>query len=82
MPPTSRQIDALRACLTADCDKAAAASLGLTHVALRSLLHRLYRDISTPDRPVRTQAQAVAALDDAMRGWRAVARHIDPFRWR
>ena len=68
MPPTPRQIDALRACLTADCDKAAAANLGMSYVALRSLLHRLYRDLG-----VAHKAQAVAALDDRTPGWRAVA---------
>jgi hypothetical protein len=73
MPPTTRQLAALNACLRADCDKAAAADLGVSYVAFRSLLHRLYRDLSTPDRRIAHKAQAVAALDDAMPGWRAVA---------
>ena len=73
MNPTSRQLDALRACLTADCDKAAAADMGVSYVAFRSLLHRLYRGLSTADRRIAHKAQAVAALDDVMPGWRAVA---------
>jgi hypothetical protein len=67
-PPTTRQLDALRACLTADCNKAAAANLGMSHTAFRSLLHRLYRGLG-----VARKAAAVAALDERTPGWRAAA---------
>ena len=45
--------------------KIAAHDIGMSYEALRSLLHRLYRDLG-----VTTQAQAVARLDDAIPGWR------------
>ena len=68
MPPPSRhQLAALGACLDAPDGsvKQAAHTMGLTYTGMRSLLMRLYRDLG-----VTTQAQAVAALDDAIPGWR------------
>jgi hypothetical protein len=67
-PPTRRQLAALGACLNADdgSTKAAAHDFGVSYVAMRSLLHRLYRDLG-----VTTQAQAVAVLDKRFPRWRA-----------
>jgi hypothetical protein len=66
--PTARQLDALGACLDADCTKEAAAVMGISYDRMRHILHSLYRDLG-----VRTQAQAVARLDDTMPGWRVKA---------
>ncbi len=70
MTPSERQLAALRACLDADGGsvKVAAHDIGITYFAMRSLLHRLYRDLG-----VTTQAQAVAALSQRCPGWRESA---------
>ena len=70
-PPSPRQLAALGACLDADGGsvKVAAHDMGLTYVAMRSLLHRLYRSIG-----VTTQAQAVAELDRRFPRWRNATR--------
>jgi hypothetical protein len=67
MPPSARQLAALGACLDAPDGsvKQAAFACGVGYDRLRHILHGLYRDLG-----VRTQAQAVAALDDTMPGWR------------
>ena len=67
MPPSARQLAALGACLDADGGsmKCAAHDMGLSYVAMRSLLHRLYRDLG-----VTTQAQAVAVCDERFPDWR------------
>jgi hypothetical protein len=65
---TPRQLAALNACLRADCTKQAAAAFGVSYDRLRHILSALYRDLG-----VRTQAQAVARLDDTMPGWRVRA---------
>lgn len=67
MPPSPRQLAALGACLDADGGsvKVAAHDMGLSYVAMRSLLHRLYRSID-----VTTQAQAVAVCDARYPGWK------------
>lgn len=66
-PPSQRQLAALGACLDADGGsvKVAAHDFGVTYVAMRSLLHRLYRSMG-----VTTQAQAVAWADRNAPGWR------------
>jgi hypothetical protein len=69
MTPTRRQqLDALDACLRADCDKAAAAVMGVSYDRLRHILSALYHDLKVPGK-----AQAVARLDDTMPGWRVRA---------
>ena len=67
MPPSARQLAALGACLDADGGsmKVAAHDIGMSYVALRSLLHRLYRELG-----VTTQAQAVALLSQRCPEWR------------
>ena len=66
-PPSPRQLAALGACLDAPDGSArqAAHEMGITYVAMLSLLHRLYRNIG-----VATQAQAVAVCDERFPGWR------------
>jgi hypothetical protein len=68
MPPSPRQLAAIRACLDAGSVKQAAFAFGVTYDRMRHILLALYRDLD-----VRTLAQAVAALDDTMPGWRAWA---------
>lgn len=68
MTPSRRQLDALGACLDADSVKQAAFAYGVGYDRMRHILHGLYRDLG-----VRTLAQAVAALDDTMPGWRVRA---------
>ena len=68
MTPTRRQLAALGACLDADSMKQAAHAEGVTYDRMRHMLHELYRDLG-----VRNLAQAVAALDDTMPGWRVRA---------
>ena len=65
MPPTERQLAALGACLDADSVKQAAHAQGVGYDRMRHILHELYRDLG-----VHSRAQAVAALDDTMPGWR------------
>ena len=67
MPPSPRQLAALGACLNAPDGSArqAAHEMGMTYSAMLSLLHRLYRGLG-----VTTQAQAVAACDEHVPGWR------------
>ena len=48
--------------------KVAAHDIGMSYVAMRSLLHRLYRELG-----VTTQAQAVAALSQRCPDWRESA---------
>lgn len=66
-PPTRRQLEALGACLDSPDGsmKQAAFAYGVGYDRMRHILHGLYRDLG-----VRTLAQAVAALDDTMPGWR------------
>ena len=67
MPPSRRQLAALRACLDAPdgSAKVAAHNMGMSYVAMLSLLHRLYGDLD-----VATLAQAVAVLYERDPGWR------------
>lgn len=71
MPPSQRQLAALGACLDADGGsmKAAAHAQGMSYVAMRSLLHRLYRELG-----VTTQAQAVAILSQRCPDWRVSSK--------
>ena len=68
--PTRRQLAALSACLDADGGsmKVAAHNIGMSYFAMRSLLHRLYRELG-----VTTQAQAVAILSTRCPDWRESA---------
>ena len=65
--PSARQLAALGACLDAPDGsvKAAAHDMGITYVAMLSLLHRLYCQLG-----VATLAQAVAVLYERDPGWR------------
>jgi hypothetical protein len=69
VPPSPRQLAALGACLDADGGsmKIAAHDIGMSYTALRSLLHRLYRELG-----VTTQAQAVALLSQRCPEWRKI----------
>lgn len=70
MSPSRRQLDALEACLDAPDGsvKAAAHCMGISYVAMLSLLHRLYGQLD-----VATLAQAVAVLYERDPEWRVRA---------
>lgn len=73
MTPTRRQLDALGACLDAPDGsvKAAAHEMGISYIAMLSLLHRLYGQLG-----VATLAQAVAVMFERDPGWRGRLQRV------
>ena len=74
--PSARQLAALGACLDAEggSAKVAAHNIGMSYFAMRSLLHRLYRELG-----VTTQAQAVAILAERCPDWRVSSKEEEAF---
>jgi hypothetical protein len=64
-PPSRRHLDALSVCLDAGSVKEAAYVQGISYLAMRSLLMRLYRQLG-----VTNLAQAVYVCDQRYPGWR------------
>ena len=64
-PPSRHQLAALGACLDHDSVKQAAHAQGVSYDRMRHVLHELYRELG-----VNTMAQAVAACDERIPGWR------------
>ncbi len=64
-PPSARHLDALSACLDAGSVKEAAYAQGISYLAMRSLLMRLYRQLG-----VTNLAQAVHVCDERYPDWR------------